>query len=163
MTAKSRAALTEGPLGRTLFVFTLPILASNVLQSLNGSVNAVWVGRFLGEDALAATTNGNLVMFLLMAFVFGFGMAATVHVSAVIPNFRITEYFVNFEQICRDIAIQGLAVKEGWIDLPMRANTNGEITAGLIPSRTSLNPKVASGASSTSSAQATSPEPPPSA
>ena len=35
------------------------------------------------------------------------GMAATVHVSAVIPNFRITEYFVNFEQICRDIAIRG--------------------------------------------------------
>src|SRR4029077_13131249 len=31
------------------------------------------------------------------------GMAATVHVSAVIPNFRITEYFVNFEGICRDI------------------------------------------------------------
>jgi putative MATE family efflux protein len=38
----------------------------------------VWVGNFLGEDALAATTNGNLVMFLLMAFVFGFGMAATI-------------------------------------------------------------------------------------
>jgi galactonate dehydratase len=46
------------------------------------------------------------------------GMAATMHVSAVIPNFRITEYFVNFENICRDIAIQGLAVKDGWIDLP---------------------------------------------
>ena len=26
------------------------------------------------------------------------GMAATVHVSAVIPNFKITEYFVNFEE-----------------------------------------------------------------
>ena len=46
------------------------------------------------------------------------GMAATAHVSAVIPNFRITEYFVNFEQICRDIAVTGLSVKDGWIDLP---------------------------------------------
>ena len=46
------------------------------------------------------------------------GMAATVHVSAVIPNFRITEYFVNFEDVCRDIAITGLTVNEGWIDLP---------------------------------------------
>src|SRR5205085_5756825 len=46
------------------------------------------------------------------------GMAATVHVSAVIPNFRITEYFVNFEDICREIAITGLTVNEGWIDLP---------------------------------------------
>jgi len=45
-------------------------------------------------------------------------MAATVAVSAVIPNFKITEYFVNFEGVCRDSATQGLAVKDGWIDLP---------------------------------------------
>ena len=75
---RARGDLTQGPIGRTLLAFALPTLGSSVLQSLNGSVNAVWVGRFLGEDALAATTNGNLVMFLLMAFVFGFGMAATI-------------------------------------------------------------------------------------
>ena len=46
------------------------------------------------------------------------GLAATVHVSAVIPNFKITEYFVNFDAVCRDIAIQGLKVEDGWIDLP---------------------------------------------
>jgi galactonate dehydratase len=46
------------------------------------------------------------------------GLAATVHVSAVIPNFKITEYFVNFENICRDIAITGMVAKDGWIDLP---------------------------------------------
>jgi galactonate dehydratase len=46
------------------------------------------------------------------------GMAATVHVSAVIPNFRITEYFVNFEGVCDEIATQSLTVKDGWIDLP---------------------------------------------
>jgi putative MATE family efflux protein len=76
-TAK-RHDLTVGPIGPTLLAFALPTLGSSVLQSLNGSVNAIWVGQFLGEDALAATTNGNLVMFLLMAFVFGFGMAATI-------------------------------------------------------------------------------------
>jgi len=73
-----RRDLTVGPIAPTLLAFALPTLGSSVLQSLNGSVNAVWVGRFLGENALAATTNGNLVMFLLMAFVFGFGMAATI-------------------------------------------------------------------------------------
>lgn len=70
--------LTSGPIGRTLLAFAVPTLASSILQSLNGSINAIWVGRFLGEDALAATSNANMVMFLLMAFVFGFGMAATV-------------------------------------------------------------------------------------
>ncbi|TCP33625.1 MATE family efflux transporter [Sphingomonas sp. BK235] len=70
--------LTEGPIGRTLLLFALPTLASSVLQSLNGSINAIWIGQFLGERALAATTNANIIMFLLVAAVFGFGMAATI-------------------------------------------------------------------------------------
>jgi putative MATE family efflux protein len=73
-----RRDLTTGPIGATLLAFAVPTLLSSILQSLNGSINAIWVGRFLGEDALAATSNANMVMFLLMAFVFGFGMAATV-------------------------------------------------------------------------------------
>lgn len=70
--------LTTGPIHSTLLLFALPTLASSVLQSANGSIDAVWVGHLLGENALAATTNGNLVMFLLTAFIFGFGMAATI-------------------------------------------------------------------------------------
>jgi putative MATE family efflux protein len=61
-----------------LLKFALPTLASSILQSLNGTINAIWVGRFLGEGALAATSNANMVMFLLTAFVFGFGMASTI-------------------------------------------------------------------------------------
>jgi putative MATE family efflux protein len=70
--------LTTGPIGGTLLAFAIPTLISSMIQSLNGSINAIWVGRFLGEAALASTSNANLVMFLLMTFVFGFGMAATV-------------------------------------------------------------------------------------
>ena len=70
--------LTRGPIAKTLLAFALPTLASSILQSLNGTINAVWVGRFLGEQALAATSNANIIMFLLMAFVFGFGMASTI-------------------------------------------------------------------------------------
>ena len=73
--------LTEGPIARTLFVFALPILAGNVLQSLNGSVNAVWVGRYLGEQALTATANANNILFFLIGAVFGVGMAATILVG----------------------------------------------------------------------------------
>ena len=70
--------LTSGPVLKTLVLFSLPTLASNLLQSLNGSVNSIWVGRLLGEAALAATANANIIMFLTFAAVFGFGMAATV-------------------------------------------------------------------------------------
>lgn len=78
MGGSSRPDLTVGPIGKTLLLFTVPTLASNILQSLNGSINAVWVGRFLGENALAATANANIIMFLMFSIVFGFGMAATV-------------------------------------------------------------------------------------
>ena len=70
--------LIEGPIARTLFFFTLPILASNVLQSLNGSVNAIWVGHYLGEAALTATSNANTILFFLIALVFGVGMASAI-------------------------------------------------------------------------------------
>lgn len=60
--AKAPLDLTSGPIGRNLLLFSLPILAGNIAQSLNGSVNAVWVGRFLGEAALTATANANNIM-----------------------------------------------------------------------------------------------------
>lgn len=64
--AKAPLDLTSGPIGRNLLLFSLPILAGNIAQSLNGSVNAVWVGRFLGEAALTATANANNIMFFLI-------------------------------------------------------------------------------------------------
>src|SRR6476620_10855219 len=70
--------LTQGPIAKTLLIFALPTLVSSILQSLNGTINAIWIGPFLGESALAATSNANMIMFLLMSFVFGFGMASTV-------------------------------------------------------------------------------------
>lgn len=73
-----RMDLTQGPIARTLILFALPTLASNILQTLSGSVNSIWVGQFLGEGALAATANANIIMFLMFGAFFGFGMAATV-------------------------------------------------------------------------------------
>ena len=73
-----RGDLTEGPVMRTLIMFSVPTLMSNVLQSLSGTINSIWVGRLIGDAALAATANANIVMFLVFAAVFGFGMAATV-------------------------------------------------------------------------------------
>ena len=70
--------LTIGPVGKTLFLFALPSLGVNILQSANGSVNAVFVGQFLGERALAATANANMTMFLMYSTMFGFAMATTI-------------------------------------------------------------------------------------
>ena len=46
------------------------------------------------------------------------GLAATIQVSAAIPNFLITEYFVNLEELGRDIAKIPFEVKDGYIQIP---------------------------------------------
>ena len=46
------------------------------------------------------------------------GLAATLQVSAAIPNFLITEYFVNLEDFGRDIAKTPFKVENGYIPIP---------------------------------------------
>ncbi|WP_150290779.1 MATE family efflux transporter [Sphingobium estronivorans] len=111
--------LTQGPIGPALLLFALPTLGSNVLQSLNGSINAIWVGRFLGERALAATANANIIMFLLFSVVFGFGMAATVMIAQSygardLPSAR--QAFGAAVGFCTILAL-GVATA-GWLGAP---------------------------------------------
>ena len=46
------------------------------------------------------------------------GLAATVHACARMPNFLITEYFVNFEAVGQEIAREPLLAEGGYIALP---------------------------------------------
>jgi galactonate dehydratase len=46
------------------------------------------------------------------------GLSATIQVSAAIPNFLITEYFVNFEDLGKDISTHPFEVDNGYIKLP---------------------------------------------
>jgi putative MATE family efflux protein len=84
-------SLTHGSIPLVLFRFSLPILLANILQSLNGSVNAIWVGRYLGEAALTATSNANTVMFLLIGAAFGVALAATILIGQCIGANDIAE------------------------------------------------------------------------
>jgi putative MATE family efflux protein len=88
---QSPRSLTEGSISRGLLQFALPILYANVLQSLNGSINSIWVGRFLGEAALTATSNANMVMFLLIGAAFGVALAATILIGQSIGAQNIAE------------------------------------------------------------------------
>ncbi len=46
------------------------------------------------------------------------GMAATAHAAAAMPNFVITEYFVNLDTVSREIADRPFSVKDGRIAIP---------------------------------------------
>jgi putative MATE family efflux protein len=76
--------LTVGPIGPTMLAFALPTLGQSVLQSLNGLINAMWVGRLVGETGLTATVNANNILFLLLAAVIGIAMASTILIGQAI-------------------------------------------------------------------------------
>ncbi len=78
------SALIHGPIGSTLFRFALPVIGANALQSLNGLINAAWVSHILGINALAATSNANMLLFLLLSAAFGIGMACNIFVAQAV-------------------------------------------------------------------------------
>jgi Na+-driven multidrug efflux pump len=42
------------PLWKTFLVFLAPMMLSNILQSLFGTINNIYLGQMIGFDALAA-------------------------------------------------------------------------------------------------------------
>jgi putative MATE family efflux protein len=112
-------SLTEGSISTGMLRFALPILYANILQSLNGSVNSIWVGRFLGEAALTATANANTVMFLLIGAAMGIAMAATILIGQCIGANDIAEAkrvvgtsAIFFAALSVVMAVLGLALCE---------------------------------------------------
>jgi len=70
--------LITGPITPALLLFSLPVMGGNILQALNGSVNAFWVSHSLGVTAITAIGNANIVMMLTVGVVFGIAMAANI-------------------------------------------------------------------------------------
>lgn len=55
------------------------------------------------------------------------GLAATLQVAATLPNFLITEYFVNFEEVGRSILVEPFRVEQGYIRIPTTPGLGFEI------------------------------------
>ncbi|HQG28180.1 MAG TPA: MATE family efflux transporter, partial [Candidatus Ozemobacteraceae bacterium] len=73
--------LTSGSIWKHLIAFSMPMLAGSLLQTSYNIINAVWVGKYLGNEALAAVTVCFPPLFLMMAMANGLGMAASVMAS----------------------------------------------------------------------------------
>ncbi len=72
------AAPVHRPLWQRFLVFLLPLMVSNILQSLSGTVNSIYIGQLLGVEALAAVSTFFPIMILLIAFIVGLASGSTV-------------------------------------------------------------------------------------
>jgi putative MATE family efflux protein len=79
MQQRARGGLDESrPVWRTLLAFLLPIMLSNLMQSANGTINSIFLGRMIGVHALAAASSFFPVLFLIFAFFIGLSSGSSV-------------------------------------------------------------------------------------
>lgn len=75
--------LTEGPIGKKVFLFALPLFGSSLVQQLYNTVDLMFVGNILGKEASAAVGAGGLlitcVLGLFTGLSVGVGVVAAGH------------------------------------------------------------------------------------
>jgi putative MATE family efflux protein len=65
-------------LWKTYLLFLAPMVLSNFLQSMSGTLNSIYIGQMLGTQALAAVSGMFPIVFFFIALVIGLGAGAGV-------------------------------------------------------------------------------------
>lgn len=73
--------LTTGHEGKTIFLFSLPMLIGSLFQQLYNTADSIIVGRFLGKEAMAAVSGAFPIMMLLMSLLMGVGLGFSILIS----------------------------------------------------------------------------------
>lgn len=73
--------MTEGSETRHILAFTMPLFIGNVFQQAYNMVDAVIVGRYIGQNALAAVGTAFPVLYLMISFILGLTVGASVIIS----------------------------------------------------------------------------------
>ena len=79
--ALGRYDMTTGPEWKHILLFSLPIMAGNLLQQLYNTVDGIVVGNFVSQNALAATGTAGTLAFIFLAFAIGFGNGSGIMIA----------------------------------------------------------------------------------
>lgn len=78
---KSQIDMLNGPLFRRIVLFAVPIMISSILQLLFNAVDIMVVGRFAGDQALAAVSSTTALINLLVNLFIGLSIGSNVLVA----------------------------------------------------------------------------------
>lgn len=73
--------MTSGKITPLLINFTIPLVLGNLFQLTYNAADSIIVGKFVGEDALAAVGTANPLMTLAILFINGICLGAGILVS----------------------------------------------------------------------------------
>ena len=102
--------LTEGRPLNLLFFFALPMVAGNLFQQLYNMVDTAVVGKFVGEDAVAAVGSSFPIVFLSVAVASGLSMGCTLVVSQLFGAGRIHEMKTTISTAIISLGVLGLLI-----------------------------------------------------
>ena len=102
--------LTEGRPLNLLFFFALPMVAGNLFQQLYNMVDTAVVGKFVGEDAVAAVGSSFPIVFLSVAVASGLSMGCNVVVSQLFGAGRIHEMKTTISTAIISLGVLGLLI-----------------------------------------------------
>jgi putative MATE family efflux protein len=68
----------QHPTWKVFLMFLVPMMLANILQSLSGTLNNIFLGHMIGVQALAAASSFFPVMLFLISFVMGLGSGSSV-------------------------------------------------------------------------------------
>ena len=102
--------LTEGKPLPLLFFFALPMVAGNLFQQLYNMVDTAVVGKFVGEDAVAAVGSSFPIVFLSVAVASGLSMGCNVVVSQLFGAGRIHEMKSTISTAIISLSVLGLII-----------------------------------------------------
>lgn len=73
--------MTAGSEWRQILLFSLPIMAGNLLQQLYNTVDGIVVGNFVSQNALAATGSAGTLAMVFLAFAIGLGNGSGIMIA----------------------------------------------------------------------------------
>lgn len=79
--ARTQTRMTEGSIGGLMLRFAAPLFFGNLFQQLYNTADALIVGRFLGDEALAAVSSTGSLIFLLISLFEGIAAGGGVIIS----------------------------------------------------------------------------------
>ena len=86
-----KKTMTEGSEWKLILLFTLPLMAGNLLQQLYNTVDGIIVGNFVSENALAAVGTCSPLTLLFVAIALGMSNGAAVVISQLFGARRLNE------------------------------------------------------------------------
>ncbi len=73
--------MTEGTPVKQIITFTIPMLLGNIAQQLYNTADSIIVGRFVGDNALAAVGSAGPLLNLMLVLFMGISVGASIMVS----------------------------------------------------------------------------------